>query len=210
MPVVAPPPPPVLAPLKPCYVSVESAPDAYTTEGMAVSGTGFDPGERLQIMLDGATVVSGLTAAEDGTLAPQPLNAPVQPAGERAFAITLVREADGVVRATAGSRVTALGVKVRPKRARPRRRVRFKGRGFTYAAPVYAHYVRKGLLYRTVRLVDAPTGACGTFSVRRAQFPFSPSEGVWRIQIDQHTDLTADGPLVNLAVDVKRRPLTQP
>jgi hypothetical protein len=67
-----------------------------------------------------------------------------------------------------------------------RDRVRFRGRGFTAAAPVYAHYVFAGRSRRTVRL-GMPTGACGQFSVRRRQFPFrrTPRVGVWTIQFDQ-------------------------
>ncbi len=203
-------PPPVLAPLKPCYVSVQAAPETYTTEGMSISGSGFAPGERLTLTIDAMPALTGATAADDGTLGAQALDAPVQPAGEREFAVTAVREADGAVRASATARVTALAVRVKPKRARWRDRVRFRGRGFTDSGAIYAHYVRKGTLRSTVRLADAPTGPCGTFITRRSQFPFRPTEGVWRIQIDQHPDLATDGPLVNLSVDVKRRPLTQP
>lgn len=203
-------PPPVLAPLKPCYVSVQAAPEGFTTEGMSVAGSGFGPAERLRFEVDGVTVLAGVTAADDGTLPPLLLQAPSQAKRERAFTVTAERESDGVVRATAESRVTALAVAMRPKTALTRQRVRISGRGFTGAAPIYAHYVRRGVLRRTVRLADAPTGACGTFSVHRRQFPFRPSQGVWRIQVDQQADLTADGPLVNLAVDVKRRPQTRP
>lgn len=210
----APPPPPVLETNKPCFVSVQSAPGAYTTEPMSVSGTGFGAGGRLDLAVDGSTVLPGVTVAADGTLAAQTLSAPSIASGERRVAITATDPAaPGTVVARTRTRVTALGVGVRPKRARPQQSVRFTGRGFTAEGAVYAHYVRKGKLRRTVRLAAKPKGACGRFSVRRPQFPFRPKQGVWRIQIDQDARadvLTTDGPLVNLSVDVKRRPVIQP
>jgi hypothetical protein len=52
--------------------------------------------------------------------------------------------------------------------------------------PVYAHYVFAGKSRRTVRM-GMPRGDCGTFSVRRRQFPFkkSPRVGEWTIWFDQ-------------------------
>lgn len=207
---IAAPPPPTLVLPKPCYVSVQSTEDTYTTEGMTVSGAGYDPQERLTLTVDADAVLTGVTTADDGSLPPQALSAPIQEEGERTFTVAAVREADGAQRASTTALVTALAVRLRPKQARPRRRVRFIGRGFTDPGAIYAHYIRKNVLRRTVKLTDTPEGDCGTFSVRRRQFPFRPGQGVWRIQVDQHPDLTTDGPLVNLAVDVKRRPLTEP
>ncbi len=106
--------------------------------------------------------------------------------------------------------MTALSVGVHPSRARPQEVVRISGRGFTSAAPIYAHYVRRGALRRSVQLAAQPKGACGRFSVKRPQFPFKPGEGTWRIQVDQHSDLSTEGPLVTLSVDVRRRPVTRP
>jgi hypothetical protein len=102
--------------------------------------------------------------------------------------------------------VTALSVKVRPRRARPSQRVRFRGRGFTDLGAIYAHYIRRGKLLKTVRLATASSGACGTFTARRRQFPFRPELGTYLVQIDQHHRLTDDGPLFKLTIDVRRRP----
>ncbi len=207
---VVPAPPPALAPLKPCYVSVESAPGTFSSEVLALAGSGFDPGERLSVLIDGAVVLTGLTAAADGTLPAQTVMAPVQDAGERAFTLALTDADDARVRAIATARVTALAVRVRPKSARPQDTVRISGRGFTDSGAIYAHYVRRNVVRRTVLLASSPADACGRFSVKRPQFPFRPAEGVWRVQVDQHADLGTDGPLVNLTVDVRRRPVTRP
>jgi hypothetical protein len=87
---------------------------------------------------------------------------------------------------SAGSRVTNLGVTLRPNPAKPSQKVRFRGRGFTKAAPVFAHYVFGGVLQKTVRIAKAPFGPCGQFSVKRKQIPVRNARvGDWRLQIDQ-------------------------
>ena len=74
---------------------------------------------------------------------------------------------------------------IRPKRARPSQRISFKGRGFTAEQPVYAHYTLGGKQVKRVRLARR-TGDCGTWSVRRPQFPMKdPAQGTWFVQFDQ-------------------------
>ena len=41
---------------------------------------------------------------------------------------------------------------VKPEKARPSKRIRFKGAGFTDSKPVYAHYVYKNKVRKTVRM----------------------------------------------------------
>ena len=86
------------------------------------------------------------------------------------FTLSITDNANPALTVSAQSLVTALDVRVTPANARPSRRVRFRGRGFTGAAPVYAHYLRKGKLRKTVQLATA-AGPCGTFDVRRRQLP---------------------------------------
>ena len=63
--------------------------------------------------------------------------------------------------------------------------MRFEGLGFTEDKPVFAHYVRKGKLRRTVRMARRP-GDCGGFSARRRQIPIRhPRLGRWTVQFDQ-------------------------
>jgi hypothetical protein len=73
---------------------------------------------------------------------------------------------------------------------------------------VYAHYVRKGKLRKTVQLAAA-AGPCGTFDVRRRQLPIRrPQTGRWTVQIDQERewDKTPSGVSVQLTIDVTRSP----
>ena len=65
--------------------------------------------------------------------------------------------------------------------------------------PVYAHYVFGGKSLRTIKL-GMPKGPCGTFNVKRKQFPFKkrPRVGTWTIQFDQLSyydpNATREGP----------------
>lgn len=198
--------PPMLEPLKPCYVTVQTSADSYETESLYLAGSGFTPGALVDVSIDGEIVAEGLQAREDGKLPGGTLPSPAVFKGERRFTLSAGERDNPSRTASTAARVSVLSVAVKPKRARPSRRVRFRGRGFTEARPVYAHYLRKNKLRRTVKLERVTTGVCGHFSVRRPQFPFRPSQGTWRVQIDQHRRLSDEGPLFNLLIDVRRRP----
>jgi hypothetical protein len=205
---VVPPAGPLLDPLKLCYVTVKTGPKTYEAESMMIGGSGFTPGAVIDVTIDGELAASGVPAGADGSLPDATLPSPSIRSGERSFRVTATERDDRSRTATARSRVSELAVRVEPKRAFPAQKVRFYGRGFTDQGGIYAHYVRKGTLRRTVRLAPAASGACGRFSVKAPQFPFRPRTGVWRLQIDQHRRLTEDGPLINLIIDVRRRTQT--
>ncbi|HTE61738.1 MAG TPA: hypothetical protein VK631_15400, partial [Solirubrobacteraceae bacterium] len=59
------------------------------------------------------------------------------------------------------------------------------GNGFTGDTPVYAHYVFKNKLRKTVRMARK-TGTCGSWNARKAQIPVKqPKPGAWTVQFDQ-------------------------
>jgi hypothetical protein len=168
-----------LDPLKPCYVSTGPAPDEL--ENVMVRGTGFAPESAVEVLVDG--VPSGLAPTGSVGEFARRVDAPHQPRGERAFTI---EARDGLNSATTQSRITNLAVAMKPRKAAPDRRVRFRGRGFTQAAPVFAHYLYGGREQRTVRFARRPSGSCGTFDVRRRQIPIDDARtGRWIVQIDQ-------------------------
>ncbi len=200
-------PAPSLNPLKLCYVSVETAPGSFTTETVDISGFGWTPHSRVDLSVDGALVLPGVAVDESGVLAPRQASAPVMRRGQRRFTVVATDARSPYWMSIRDAFVSALAVRAKPKRARPTQKVRFRGRGFTDRGTIYAHYLRRGRLVKTVRF-GRPSGACGTFSVRRRQFPFRPRTGTYLVQIDQHRRLTDDGPLVRLTIDVRRRPST--
>jgi hypothetical protein len=196
---------PTIEPLAPCYVAAQP----NQTQPVAIHAHGFMPFAPVNVYVDG-------TLEAPGTGIPQPqadangdvigsVPAPYFPAGVHAFTVTAsdARTGDG---ASAASFVTLLGVQQLPQQARTGARVRFKGRGFTAAGAVYAHYVYKGVSHKTVRLAR-PTGACGSFSRKIRQFPFKarPKVGLWTIQFDQQPHYSPTAPVfVRLPIRVSR------
>jgi hypothetical protein len=174
-----------LDPLEPCYVA--AGPDEAQREAVEFGGSGFTPDARLDIAVDGVIVRPSVPVGLDGLLAPGTVPAPYMAHGQRRFTITATEHTTGVV-ATAQSRVAALYVGMRPERARPSRFVELDGSGFTDEAPIYAHYLYKGEVRKTVRLAR-PHGPCGRFRVRRRQLPIrAPQVGTWIMQADQRPE----------------------
>jgi hypothetical protein len=177
-----------ISPLKPCYVTANT-PAGPQSEGVAISAAGFVPNSTVALTIDGQLVPGGEALQTDPTgsltLSPDQVRAPFIPEGSREFSVTLTQTDNPANTATATARTTALGVTVKPRRARPSQRIRFKGSGFTGTKPVYAHYVYKGKVRKTVRLAR-DTSPCGGWSVRRPQIPVGdPKPGNWIVQFDQ-------------------------
>ncbi len=189
----------VLDPLKPCYVSV--APDR--TEDVTVRGAGFTPYGRAEVRVNGA-VAGDARADATGRLAVE-VPAPYRARGERPFKVTVTDRTNPGLWGRLDSRVSALRVRIRPAAAKPGRKVRWVGRGFTAPGPLYAHYVKDGRERQTVRLAW-PQGSCGRFAVKRRQFPFRPSVGEWTVQVDQQLAFAQApaSPFVKLPIVVRR------
>ncbi len=170
--------------LKPCYVSLPGT--APQTEPVDLAGTGFAPGVPVDVDVDGRRT-NGIPVDAAGRLGGDPANPILTPSPfiarrERAFRI--VASQNGQPVATATSRVTALNVSLSPTRARPSRRITFRGRGFTGPGKVYAHYRFRNRTRATVSFT--PEGPCGTFTARRRQIPVAnPGTGEWTVQFDQ-------------------------
>jgi hypothetical protein len=172
----------VLDPLKPCYVSDGDLP--VQRETIHVHATGFTPLSAVTLTLDGVAVAHGTSDAFGGITANVP--APFQGQGQRAFQLVVVEDQNQLNQDSADALVTNLGVTLRPKRARPSRRIRFAGRGFTKDAPVFGHYVYGGKVRKTVRFTRRSTLPCGVFRAKRKQIPVKrPATGEWLLQVDQ-------------------------
>ena len=169
-------------PLKECYVS--DGERLTQRERIDVHAVGFGPLAALTLQIDGNTEATGMSDAFGEALASVP--APFEGLDEHVFTLLLVENQNNNNFATRTARVTNLAVTLRPRRARPSRKVRFSGRGFTAAAPVYGHYLFAGKLRKTVRFVASSHLPCGTFHSRRRQIPVrNPALGQWTLQVDQ-------------------------
>ncbi len=174
-----------LTPLKPCYISVtqRSSPPVITQERLDLAGNGFTPGALVDLSFDGK-LDRTIQADATGSLPPQILKSPYRARGEGPFTLTAAEQGNPLNAVSLASRTTALTLRVRD--AEPQRRVRFTGRGFTQQRAVWAHYLFKGKVRKTVRLKRRIDNPCGRFSVRRKQIPIKqPKIGNWTLQVDQ-------------------------
>lgn len=180
---------PTLSKIKSCYVSVriDRATGQAITESVALRGSGFTANSRVDVSIDGVDAVTGVQIDGNGNLPPGAIKAPYIRKGSRKFVVTVTEQGNPAQTVSTPSRVTALRVDVKPSRARPRSRITFRGTGFTgKQRTIWAHYVRGNSrkAKKTVRLGRAK-GVCGSFKVKRRQFPFTPRTGTWTVQIDQ-------------------------
>ena len=178
----------VIDPLKPCYVTANT-PSGPQQEGVGIHATGFTPNSKVNLTIDGVDPGGGAGLQTDQTgsvtLSPETVPAPFIPSGSRQFTISLTQVDNLANTASATALTTALGVDVKPRRARPSQTIRFEGSGFTGTKPVYAHYVYKGKLRKTVRMARKTT-ACGGWTAHRPQIPVRDAKaGTWIVQFDQ-------------------------
>ena len=165
--------------LKPCYVSAGEADSER--EQIVIRGSGFTQESTVDVLFDGASVGSAPTVSIGEFEFRLPV--PFQLKGERRLVVTVRDAATQVDKVT---HVTNLAMRVSPRRGAPGQRVRFRGRGFTQAAPVFAHYLYGGKDQKTVRLARRSTSPCGTFSVKRRLIPIENARtGRWIMQVDQ-------------------------
>jgi hypothetical protein len=179
---------PAIEPLRPCYVTAGTAKNPQG-EQVEIQAAGFTPNSRVDMRLDGELITGerGVQVGPEpeGLLTPDPFRAPFVRSGSRDFTVTLVEQGNAANTVSATAKATALGVRLRPRSARPSQRISFKGRGFTAEKPVFAHYTRRGRQVERVRMARR-TGECGSWSVRKPQFPMeSPAQGDWIVQFDQ-------------------------
>src|SRR4051794_35908107 len=173
---------PIMAPLHPCYAS--DGPALTQRETISVLASGFTPAAHVDLYIDGQLQSSGRADISGSAAAKVP--APVQSIGQRPFTLTLQEQENTTNFVTASSLVTNLSVTLRPKRARPSRKVRFSGRGLTADAPVFGHSVFAGKVRKTIRLARRPVQPCGIFHAKRRQIPVRrPTPGDWLLQVDQ-------------------------
>src|SRR4051794_30100977 len=196
-----------LAPLKPCYISVtQASPDAapkFVRETLDLAGSGFTAGSLVDVSFDG-TLDRTIQADAAGNLPPQRLESPYQAKGQGTFTLVAAERGNPANSVSASSRKTALTLSLKPKKAKPSKRIRFKGSGFTAQKAVWAHYLYKGKVRKTVRLVKRINNPCGTFSVKRKQIPIKrPKLGVWGLQVDQQKRYSRVPDGVNVRADIK-------
>jgi hypothetical protein len=173
---------------KPCYSEGQE---------MVLSGQGFDPSSELSLDLTLTTQQSGAHRTETF-----PESSDASGVFDASFTTpSLMADQDDTEQiditvsdaqhhaASASSKLSIIDAYVAPwesHKANPRKKATFEGWGFGTVGgkKLYAHYVRKGKLRKTVA-VGTLTGPCGNISKRMRQFPFRPVKaGTYRIDLD--------------------------
>jgi hypothetical protein len=179
-------------PLRPCYATTQVL-DAQgllqeVSEPINITASGFTPNSLVDIAIDGNLIAPNVATDASGAigaLSPTQLTAPFMATGQREFTVTITEQGNPANVITATAHSTALGVTVKPQATKPFKQVRWKGRGFTADKPIYAHWVYKGKVRKTIRMSRNP-GLCGTFERKTPQIPVdSPGLGRWTVQFDQ-------------------------
>jgi len=174
---------------KACYVTAGTRANPQG-EGVKLAATGFTPNSLVDLAIDGQVIQGGSGLQTDangaiGVLSPLVIPAPFIKTGSGDFTVSLTEQGNPANTVSVVGRHTALGVKVKPKRAKPSKKIRFKGAGFTQDKAVYAHYIFDGKLKKTVKMSGNPN-ACGEWKKRAQQIPVDdPSTGIWTVQFDQ-------------------------
>jgi hypothetical protein len=176
---------PTVSELKDCYVTALLT-TGPASESVEFTATGFTPNSLVDLTVDDQPVDGGTGLQTDATGSlPVSVPAPFIEAGFRDFTITLTEQGNPVNAISVTAKTSALGVSVKPRSAPPSNKVRFKGLGFTADKSIWAHYIYKGKVRKTVKMEDDP-GTCGRFRARRRQIPVkNPGTGSWIIQFDQ-------------------------
>ena len=197
---------------KPCYVTAGKKASNYEGEGIGIRATGFAPNSVVDLLVDGQVALADIQTDANGdlgVLSAMVFETPFIKKGSAKFTITLTQKDNPANTASVTARHTALGVSVKPKRARPSAKIRFKGAGFTLDKPVYAHYVFNGSVRKTVKM-SGGQNACGEWRKRARQIPVNdPSTGIWTVQFDQLKKYKRPGPnfpsvFVQLRISVTR------
>ena len=176
-------------------------------EGTPITATaaGFTPGGSVNFTFDGQLADSAL--ADGAGNITEPLVAPVLGTNQLQHTFNLAAQdtTNPAVAATTPVPVTKFAASFSPKRARPRRKVKFRVQGFPPGRTVYLHYVFHRKARARVKL-GRPKAPCGGLSKRKRFFPMRhPKVGTWTFRFDTRKRYsTASRPFFSLKVLIFR------
>jgi hypothetical protein len=163
-----------------CFVNARPK----TGAPIAVSGSGFAPGDTVMVATTGvsASVAVGAGGSFSVTI-PAPTLSSAGP-GSAQFTLTARDVTEGTASAAVTFSVANLAFRTAPASATPATRVRFSFSGFKPNAPIYGHYMLGGKVAATV-LFGRSSGSCGLLTTRARLFPARhPRFGAYKVQFD--------------------------
>jgi hypothetical protein len=172
----------IAAPSAASAASLEAVPakSCYRAgEDVTLKGAGFTPNSQVAITSDGTSLGSS-TASSAGTFTGT-LTVGV-PSGEKVKTYAATDQSNTANVAAVQLRISALAVKLKPKRGSPNRRFKIGARGFTTGKRLYAHLVKTG--YRRTVKIGRLKGPCHKIKARKRLFPKNIATGLYRVQFD--------------------------
>ena len=198
-----------LAPLKPCYVSVtQTSPGAapqITRESLDLAGNGFTPGVARRRRASTARSTARSRPTPPATSRPRSCSRPTRRKGQGTFTLTAAERGNPANTVALPSRTTALTLKLKPKRARPSTRIRFKG------ARLHGAEGACGRTTSTRARSARPSGWSSGSTTRAGRSRSSASRSrssarswaSWRLQVDQQKRKYSRAPDgVNVRADI--------
>jgi hypothetical protein len=169
-------------------------------ERVSLTGTGFTPAGRVNLLENGLPLAAG--PADSGGGFTYGFGAPTIRRGETRRTYTANDTTNPALTGTTRVRYTALDVTVRPQRGRPDALRRIGARGFTPDRTLYAH-VRRGRFRKNIR-IGRLRGPCKTLTTRKRLFRRGTATGTYRIVFNGSRRSTSRAPSVSYLVTIFR------
>ncbi|MEA2198938.1 MAG: hypothetical protein QOJ25_2989 [Solirubrobacteraceae bacterium] len=172
-----------LAVAQPCVVNA----DASAGSPMTVTGTGFTPGDTIELQTTSGGGFGTAVADATGNISTL-MTAPTLPnASIPAAAPFTVTATDSLtplpVNPTATFMVANLAVGVHPARAVPGKKVTWTFSGFVSGANIYAHYLHGKKVTATAKFGRA-NGPCGLLKTKAVFYPGKAKYPTYKVQFD--------------------------
>jgi hypothetical protein len=172
---------------------------------MAVAGSGFTPGDMIELSGGGAdgTTTAG-TAGEFDTLIQAPILSTPFAAAQK-FTLTAQDETTGTGSASTTFWVANLAFDTKPSFAKPSKKVTFKFSGLRSGAMIYGHYLAGKKVVATHAFGRAK-GVCGQLTAKSQLFPGgNPRADKYKVQIDDSRHYRAKSlPRIDSSLAIER------
>jgi hypothetical protein len=153
---------------------------------MTVTGTGFTPGDTIDLQTTTGGAYGTTTADPTGNISAQlagPILSTIGP-GMASFTMTATDEDTALPTAPSTTfDVANLAVSTNPAEAKPTKRVTWSFSGFIGGAEIYAHYLHDKKVVARTKFGRA-SGPCGTLKTKKVFFPGKPKYDSYQVQVD--------------------------
>ncbi len=172
---------------------------------MAVAGSGFTPGDSIDLSAGDTSANTTANSAGQFTVVISAPTLATVGAGAKKFTITARDDTTGSGSASTTFWVANLAFSTNPSVANPSKVVHFSFSGFKPGKLVYAHYLRGKKVVATQKFGRAK-GSCGLLKSKARLFPLqNPPSGTYKVQIDDSRSYRAKSlPRVDSSLQIER------